>query len=108
MWTPGSPAEPPVVLRVRESGAVEQYVDWAHVGTGTVHYRTQSGRHDLWTGLDTTADAGVALLSNGLEALTGTPPTDWLPSRQPDQRRGLAGRRRCRRAPRSAGSPGSI
>ena len=55
-----------MVLRVRESGT-------------TVHFGLQPGR-TLWIGLDTTADAGVALLSNGLEALTGTPPLDWLPS----------------------------
>jgi hypothetical protein len=29
---------------------------------------------------DTTADAGVALLTNGLEGLTGVPPVVWLPS----------------------------
>ena len=46
-----------MVLRVRESGAVEQYPDWAHVGVATVHFGLQPG-HTLWTGLDTTADAG--------------------------------------------------
>ena len=75
----GIAAEPPVVLRVRESGAIEQYPDWTHVSATSVHFGLQPGR-TLWTGLDTTADAGVALLSNGLEALTGTPPLDWLPS----------------------------
>ena len=75
----GIAGEPPVVLRVRESGAVEQYADWARVSTGTVHFGL-SGRHTIWTGLDTVADAGVALLSNGLEALTGTPPLAWLPA----------------------------
>lgn len=75
----GIAGEPPVVLRVRESGAVEQYADWAHVNTGTVRFGL-SGRHTIWTGLDTVADAGVALLSNGLEALTGTPPLVWLPA----------------------------
>jgi dienelactone hydrolase len=74
----GIATEPPVVLRVRESGAVEQYADWAHVSGGNVHFGLQS--RTIWTGLDTTADAGVALLSGGLEALTGTPPVDWLPS----------------------------
>ncbi len=78
----GIAAEPPVVLRVRESGAVEQYADWAHVTASTLHFGL-SGTRTIWTGLDTTADAGVALLSNGLEALTGVPPTDWLPSVSP-------------------------
>jgi predicted acyl esterase len=93
----GIGGEPPVVLRVRESGTVEQYADWARVtgstvryGLGAVPWYTGTGplgapaatgwSQSIWTGLDTTADAGVVLLSGGLEALTGTPPTDWLPS----------------------------
>jgi dienelactone hydrolase len=94
----GIATEPPVVLRVRESGAVEGYADWAaasapvtRYGMGDVPWYTGTGplaspapagtwTHPVWTGLDTTADAGVAILSNGFEALTGIPPTDWLPS----------------------------
>jgi predicted acyl esterase len=93
----GIAGEPPVVLRVREGGGVEQYADWAHVSRSTIRYGLQSvpwwtgtgglggapgsgWSQTVWTGLDTTAGAGVALLSNGLEALTGVPPTDWLPS----------------------------
>jgi predicted acyl esterase len=94
----GIATEPPVVLRVRESGAVEGYADWAHAsapatryGMGDVPWYTGTGplaapapngswTRSVWTGLDTTADAGVAILSNGLEALSGIPPTDWLPS----------------------------
>jgi X-Pro dipeptidyl-peptidase C-terminal non-catalytic domain len=93
----GIGAEPPVVLRVRESGTTEGYPDWAHVsvqtiryGLGAVPWSTGTGAfggtptagwtRSIWTGFDTTADAGVALLSNGLEVLTGIPPVDWLPS----------------------------
>jgi predicted acyl esterase len=92
----GIATEPPVVLRVREGGAVEQYADWVHVsrsttryglqavppltGTGALGTATSGWSQTIWTGLDTTADAGVALLSGGLEALDGIPPVDWLPS----------------------------
>jgi predicted acyl esterase len=92
----GIATEPPVVLRVREGGTVEQYADWAHVsrsttryglqavppltGTGALGTTTSGWSQTIWTGLDTTADAGVALLSGGLEALDGVPPVDWLPS----------------------------
>ncbi len=94
----GIAMEPPVLLRVRESGAIEGYADWAHAsapvtryGMGDVPWYTGTGpltspvpdagwTRPVWTGLDTTADAGVAILSNGFEALSGIPPTDWLPS----------------------------
>lgn len=94
----GIAAEPPVVLRPVTGGATEQYADWAHVNTATTRYGL--GAKDWWsltgplsagstptgwsstiyTGLDTVAGGGVALLTNGLGALTGTTPTIWLPS----------------------------
>ncbi|HEX6500009.1 MAG TPA: alpha/beta fold hydrolase [Micromonosporaceae bacterium] len=94
----GIASEPPVVLRVRETGAVEQYPTWASVNTGVTRYGLGAARwwdgtgpmtagstptgwsQTIWCGTDTTADAGVTLLSNGLEALTGVPPAVWLPS----------------------------
>jgi predicted acyl esterase len=93
----GIATEPPVVLRVRESGQVEQYASWSMINTTISRYGLQAvpwytgtggfggtpgtgWSQTIWTGLDTTADAGVILLSNGLEALTGIPPTDWLPT----------------------------
>jgi putative CocE/NonD family hydrolase len=94
----GIAAEPPVVLRVRNTGAVDASADWASVtastqrlGLGPVRWWDGTGAlaagpaptgwsRTIWTGLDTTADAGVALLSNGFEALSGVPPTVWLPS----------------------------
>ncbi|SDY38573.1 X-Pro dipeptidyl-peptidase C-terminal non-catalytic domain-containing protein [Micromonospora pattaloongensis] len=96
-------AREPVVLRVRNSAAVEPYRDWADVTGATQRYHlggtpgwnptgaltnTPSGG---WTESfratgDTVADGGVVMLSNGLEALTGIPPLAWLPA--VDRRRG--------------------
>jgi hypothetical protein len=72
--------EPGVVLRPHNSPAVEYYPDWAHV---TGHTERDHVAADAWTiraGTDTVADAGVALLTNGLEGLTGIPPIVWLPA----------------------------
>jgi hypothetical protein len=74
----GIAAEPPVVLRTPGGQTGEGYADWAHVSTGTARYPLSGAR--IWTGLDTTADAGVAILSNGLTGLTGITPTVWLPT----------------------------
>jgi predicted acyl esterase len=94
----GIDREPPVVLRVRNTtGAVDASGDWAAVtasttrlGLGPVRWWDGTGplggapttgwSRTIWTGLDTTAGAGVAILSNGFEALSGVPPTVWLPS----------------------------
>jgi predicted acyl esterase len=93
----GIGAEPPVVLRPRTSDTVESYVDWNAVTNTTQRYglgavRLLDGTGPLggsattgWSRTaydlgDTTAGAGVALLTNGLEALTGIPPMTWLPS----------------------------
>jgi predicted acyl esterase len=87
----------PVQLQVRESNVVESYPSWNAVATTTQRYglgdvpwysttgpltgSVTSGWSEVaWTGFDTTADAGVALLTNAFEALTGIPPTVWLPS----------------------------
>ena len=86
----------PVVLRVRTTDdTIESYANWADVTGSTTRYHLgtpvlNSGglgttastgwSATVYTGLDTFADAGVVLLSNGLEALTGTPPTVWLPA----------------------------
>jgi len=94
----GIDTEPPVVLRPHGSDAVEQYADWA-AATGTTSRLAMTGRHwwnltgDLaaaapatdwswptWSGIDTTAAGGVVLVSNGFDALTGIPPTTWLPT----------------------------
>lgn len=93
----GIATEPPVVLRPRPSGAAESYVDWADV-TGSTQ-RLGLGEVRWWDGTgplggsastgwsrtayavgDTVASAGVALLTNGWEALTGNAPQAWLPA----------------------------
>ncbi|WP_433303468.1 S15 peptidase family protein [Actinoplanes sp. CA-030573] len=90
--------EPGVVLRPHNSPAVEYYRDWAHV-TGHTRRATLGAPSGLlptgalgaaspattWTwpvraGADTVADGGIALVSNGLEGLTGIPPMVWLPA----------------------------
>ncbi|GGQ75194.1 alpha/beta fold hydrolase [Couchioplanes azureus] len=93
----GIDREPPVVMRPHGSGAVESYA-----GTGGVSAqvkRQELGKPDGWdrtgtlgratgtdwsyrvaSGLHTTANGGIALVSNGLEQLTGIPPTVWLPT----------------------------
>src|SRR6266508_3580003 len=92
----GIAGEPAVVLRTLGGQTAEGYADWAHVSTGTARYAlgpvpwTGTGAlgdepdrdwsQRIWTGLDTTADAGVALLSNGLAGLSGIPPINWLPT----------------------------
>jgi len=86
----------PVVLRIRNTDdTIETYANWAAVsGSSTRYYlgspvlnsgtlgttASTAWSSAVYTGLDTIADAGVVLLSNGLEALTGTPPIAWLPA----------------------------
>jgi predicted acyl esterase len=94
----GVDRENPVVLRSKTSPAVESYRDWAAVGDSSVRYALApsalplgtgtlaAGRPgtaagpSITTGVDTTADAGVMMLSNGAEALTGVQPLVSLPT----------------------------
>ncbi|GII21905.1 CocE/NonD family hydrolase [Planosporangium mesophilum] len=88
----GIDTEPPVVLRRLNSTAVEQYPDWARasaparrwylggpsglIPTGPLAPAAPGDwSQQIWTGYDTTADAGVVMLSNGLTALTGVQQT---------------------------------
>ncbi|WIM99902.1 CocE/NonD family hydrolase [Actinoplanes oblitus] len=89
--------EPGVVLRPHNSSAAEYYPDWSHV-TGHDDRLRLGAPHGLiatgdlgpqpqgtWTrriqaGTDTIAGGGVALLTNGLEQLTGIPPIVSLPA----------------------------
>jgi dienelactone hydrolase len=92
----GIGAEPPVVLRPRPGGTTESYVDWADV-TGSTQ-RLGLGEVRWWDGTgplggsattgwsrtayavgDSGATAGVALLTNAWEALTGISPQVFLP-----------------------------
>ncbi|WP_223635892.1 CocE/NonD family hydrolase [Corallococcus sp. EGB] len=91
----GISREAPVVLRTYD-GDVEGHASWAQVSTGTQRHGlgairlldgtgtlggapTSGSSRVVWSGFDTDADAGVALLTNGLQALTGIPPVVWLP-----------------------------
>jgi hypothetical protein len=92
----GIATEPPVVLRPRPSGSTESYVDWADVtgstqrlGLGEVRWWDGTGplggsATTGWTRTayavgDSGASAGVALLTNAWEALTGISPRVFLP-----------------------------
>ncbi|BCJ47455.1 hypothetical protein GCM10010168_18130 [Actinoplanes ianthinogenes] len=94
----GIGGEPGVVVRPHNSSAVESYPDLPHV-TGHSDRLALGAPHGLiptgdlspaspaatWTrqihaGTDTIADGGVALLTNGLEGLTGIPPIVALPA----------------------------
>jgi hypothetical protein len=87
-----------VVLRRLGTDTAEGYPDWAHVtgtrqryGLGEVRWWDGTGpltttapatgwSRTIFAGFDTTAGAGVAVLSNGFTTLTGIPPVVWLPS----------------------------
>ncbi len=68
-----------IVLRPHDSSAVESYPDWQGVSARTAR-EPLGWSQTIRAGVDTPAGAGVALLSNGLEGLTGVPPLVWLPS----------------------------
>ncbi|MFI5845443.1 CocE/NonD family hydrolase [Catenuloplanes sp. NPDC051500] len=92
----GIDAEPPVQARPW-NGPAEGYADWADL-TGRVGRYPLGGIRPLdgtgllgdpstaaWSkavplGLDTTANGGIALISNGLSAITGVQQSVWLPS----------------------------
>ena len=115
----------PVVLRVRNAGgAIESYRglggrDRPHDalrasatppgGTGTGPLSPAAPRsgwtETVYAGGDTVADAGVVLLSNGLEALTGAAADGLAAGGQPGPRGGVVHRRRCRPAPAVRGIP---
>lgn len=92
----GLPAEPPVFLRPHNA-AVETYPSWSALNSSTRRYglgaiRALDGtgllgaatggtwRKSLPTDLNTTADGGVVLLTNGVAAFTGERPKVWLPT----------------------------
>ncbi|ATB39000.1 acyl esterase [Cystobacter fuscus] len=92
----GIAAENPVQLQLRGQSTYESYPSWSAVSTSTTRYNLSdvygwSNEGDLLTssqtgwsktifaGDDTLANGGVALLTNGVEAITGEPPTAWIP-----------------------------
>jgi hypothetical protein len=93
----GIDTENPVVLRSLSGGAAESYPTFAAAATSV--RRLGLGPVNFWTGTgelggtpatgwsrnaeinpDTVAGAGLILLSQGLQALTGIPPTAWIPA----------------------------
>nr|WP_221378905.1 CocE/NonD family hydrolase [Actinoplanes polyasparticus] len=94
----GSPAEarPPVLIRPDNAGT-ESYADWSALSASTTRYglgriRTLDGTgllggapttgwtKNVFTDLDTTANGGVVLLTNGVAAFTNQRPSVWLPT----------------------------
>jgi predicted acyl esterase len=93
----GITAENPVQLQPRGQDGYETYPSWSAISTSSARYHL--GAVDWWSGEggllagsqtgwswtvlagdDTTANGGAVLLTNGAEALTGEPPTNWIPS----------------------------
>lgn len=92
----GIDTENPVVLKSLTGGASESFASWAGVpattrrlGLGSVSFFTGTGElggspSSGWTrsaeiNPDTVAAGGLIMLSQGLQALTGIPPTAWIP-----------------------------
>ena len=88
--------EPPVQVHP-DNAAAEAYPSWSALssqtrryGLGSIRALDQTGllggdpstgwSKQLPTGLDTTADGGVVLLTNGIAAFTGQRPQIWLPT----------------------------
>jgi hypothetical protein len=93
----GIASENPIQLQPRGQSGYESYPSWSALSTSTARYNLGevhwwNGDGDLlagsqtgWSqtiaaGADTFAYGGVVLLTNGAEALTGEPPTAWIPA----------------------------
>jgi predicted acyl esterase len=93
----GIDKENPVVLRPRGTNTVESGADWASATGKPVRYPLGAPRwydstgalgasaaggweKTVWAGVDTVAHGGIAILTNGWEALTGIPPGAWMPA----------------------------
>jgi len=92
----GLPSEPPVFLRPHNAAA-EAYSSWSSLNSSTRRYGLGEIRRlddtgllggapgagwskTIPTDLNTTADGGVVLLTNGVSAFTGERPRIWLPT----------------------------
>lgn len=92
----GIASENPVQLQLRGQSTYESYPSWSAVSTSAARYNLSdvhwwskegdlaTGSQEGWSatiaaGDDTVANGGVALLTNGAEAITGVPPTAWIP-----------------------------
>ncbi|OJT21880.1 acyl esterase [Archangium sp. Cb G35] len=93
----GIASENPVQLQIRGEGSYESFPSWSAVSTSTARYNLSdvhwwsnegdlaAGSQASWSstifaGDDTVANGGVVLLTNGVEAITGEPPTAWIPA----------------------------
>jgi predicted acyl esterase len=93
----GIAGEAPVVVHPRGAAQAEGYADWSAMATRSERYRLGAMRwydgtgslggnagtgwdRKVWSGVDTVANGGIAILTNGWEALTGIPPIAWLPA----------------------------
>jgi predicted acyl esterase len=93
----GIGSENPVQLQLRGQSTYESYPSWSAVSTSTARYNLSdvhwwsnegdlaAGAQAAWSatvlaGDDTVANGGVVLLTNGAEAITGEPPTAWIPA----------------------------
>ncbi|WP_164018590.1 CocE/NonD family hydrolase [Pyxidicoccus trucidator] len=93
----GIASENPVQLQLRGQGSYESYPSWGTVSTSSARYNLSdvhwwsregelaAGSQAGWNatiiaGDDTVANGGLALLTNGAEAITGEPPTAWIPA----------------------------
>lgn len=93
----GIASENPIQLQLRGQSTYESYPSWSAISTSTARYNIGevhwwSSEGDLVTssqtgwsstiaaGVDTVANGGVVLLTNGAEALTGDAPTAWIPA----------------------------
>ncbi|KFE67330.1 hypothetical protein DB31_8770 [Hyalangium minutum] len=92
----GIATENPVQLQLRGQSTYESFPSWSAISTSTARYNLSevhwwSNEGDLTAGSqaawnktlvagDTVANGGVALLTNGAEAITGEPISAWIPA----------------------------
>jgi predicted acyl esterase len=93
----GIDSAPPIALDPRGAAPSEGYQAWSNIGTRTQRYGLGAMRwydgtgplsagagagwnRKIYSAVDTVAGGGIALLTNGWEALTGIPPSAWLPA----------------------------
>jgi predicted acyl esterase len=93
----GIDGEQPIQLDPRGAASPEGYAAWSGVGARTQRYGLGAMRwydgtgslaagagtgwdRKIYSAVDTVAGGGIAILTNGWEALTGIPPTAWLPA----------------------------
>lgn len=93
----GVGSESPVQLQIRGQSTYEGFASWSAISKSTARYNLSevhwwsnegdltAGSQAAWSktilaGDDTVANGGIVLLTNGAEAITGEPPTAWIPA----------------------------